>query len=492
MNRTQSFIIEEELKKLPDRPGVYIMHDAQDTIIYVGKAINLKNRVRQYFQSSRGKSPKIGQMVTKIHHFEYIVTASELEALVLECNLIKEHRPRYNTMLKDDKTYPFIRVTVGEAFPRIMFTRKLQKDKSRYFGPYTSAFAVRETIDLIRKLYRLRDCSRKLPQEMGLERPCLNYHIKQCNAPCQGWISEEDYARNVGKALDFLEGNYGPVLRMLEASMKSDAEEMRFEEAASWRDLLESARLLTQQQKVTRENEEDSDVLAVAMDGTDAIVQVFFVRGGKMIGREHFWIRTGIGDTPADILSGFIKQFYSGTPSVPRELMLQEDVEDHDLLEQWLSGRRGGRVYLRVPQRGSKEKLVEMAGENARITLSKDRERIRREEGRTIGAAIQPGIICRIGLFCEYMIPVVGSYKAQPILDYSAVNLDPNTQPQEDLIANLHMHPIVNGNFNGSVLEHGGEAMMKRMAENLTIGIRCTFRFNVSRSPSICNCVTDN
>ena len=380
------FNIEEELKKLPARPGVYIMHDSADTIIYVGKAISLKNRVRQYFQASRSKGPKIEQMVTRISRFEYIVTDSELEALVLECNLIKEHRPKYNTMLKDDKTYPFIRVSVGEDYPRITLTRKLVKDKSRYFGPYTSAFAVRETIDLIRKLYRLRNCRKKLPQEIGLDRPCLHYHIKQCDAPCQGYISKEAYREKVDKALDFLDGHYAPVLDMLEKQMTEAAEQMRFEEAATWRDLLSSARQIAQRQKITRDDEEDSDVLALAVDGTDAIVQVFFVRGGKLIGREHFWIRTGIGDTPSVILSEFIKQFYSGTPSVPREIFLAAQVEEHELLEQWLTSLRGGRVYLKVPQRGPKEKLVELAGENASIVLAKDRERIRREEGRTIGA----------------------------------------------------------------------------------------------------------
>ena len=386
MSEEFHFNIEEELKKLPERPGVYIMHDSRDAIIYVGKAISLKNRVRQYFQASRNRGPKIDQMVTKIRRFEYIVTDSELEALVLECNLIKEHRPKYNTMLKDDKTYPFIRVTVGEAFPRIMFTRKIKKDKSRYFGPYTSAFAVRETIDLIRKLYRLRNCRKKLPEETGLERPCLNYHIRQCDAPCQGYVSREAYHEKVEQALSFLEGNYAPVLSMLEENMKRAAEEMHFEEAASWRDLLSSAKQIAQHQKITREDEEDADVLALAGEGTDAIVQVFFMRAGKLIGREHFWIQTGIGGTPSDILSEFIKQFYSGTPSLPREILLAAEVEDHELLEQWLSSLRGARVYLKVPQRGMKEKLVKMAEENAQIVLARDRERLRREEGRTIGA----------------------------------------------------------------------------------------------------------
>ena len=380
------FNIEEELKKLPARPGVYIMHDKKDAIIYVGKAISLRNRVRQYFQTSRNKGPKIEQMVTRIRRFEYIVTDSELEALVLECNLIKEHRPKYNTMLKDDKTYPFIKVTVGEDFPRLIFTRKMSKDKSRYFGPYTSAYAVRETIDLIRRIYKLRSCTRRLPADIGKERPCLNYHIHQCNAPCQGYINKEEYRKRVDKALDFLGGNYGPVLEMLEKNMTEAAEQMNFEEAAAYRDLLASAKQVAQRQKITSDDGEDKDVLALAADGKDAIVQVFFIRGGKLIGRDHFWVRIGMSESSSTILSSFIKQFYAGTPFIPRELMLEADVEDHELLEEWLSGRKGSRVYIRVPRRGTKEKLVEMAAENARIVLTQDRERIKREEGRTIGA----------------------------------------------------------------------------------------------------------
>ena len=380
------FDIEEELKKLPGRPGVYIMHDDKDAIIYVGKAVSLKNRVRQYFQTSRNKGPKIEQMVTRIRRFEYIVTDSELEALVLECNLIKEHRPKYNTLLKDDKTYPFIKVTVDEDFPRILFTRRMSKDKCRYFGPFTSAFAVRETIDLIRRLYRIRSCSRSLPADTGRERPCLNYHINQCDAPCQGFVSREEYRGRVDQALDFLAGNYDPILRMLKEKMEEAAEQMKFEEAASWRDLLNSAQQVAQRQKITSSDGDDRDVLALETDGTDAIVQVFFIRGGKLIGRDHFWVRIGMNEQKSTILSTFIKQFYAGTPFIPRELMLETQVEDQELLEQWLSGKRGSRVYLKVPRKGTKEKLVELARENAQIVLRQDRERIKREEGRTIGA----------------------------------------------------------------------------------------------------------
>lgn len=382
-----SFNIEEELKKLPARPGVYIMHDENDAIIYVGKAISLRNRVRQYFQSSRNKGPKIEQMVTRIRRFEYIVTDSELEALVLECNLIKEHRPKYNTMLTDDKTYPFIKVTVSEDYPRVLFSRTMKKDKSRYFGPYTSAGAVKDTIDLIRKLYKIRSCNRSLPKDIGNDRPCLNYHIKQCNAPCQGYISREEYGKAVEEALDFLNGNYAPVLKMLENKMMEASENMEYEEAIAYRDLMNSVKQVAQKQKITNSDGEDKDVIAVAAEDTDAVVQVFFIRGGRLIGRDHFCVRIGLYDRKAVILNNFIKQFYSGTPFIPRELMLEVEVEEKELLEQWLSGKRGQKVSIKVPKKGTKEKLVELARQNADIVLKQDRERIKREEGRTIGAA---------------------------------------------------------------------------------------------------------
>lgn len=380
------FNIEEELKKLPSRPGVYLMHDEKDAIIYVGKAVSLKNRVRQYFQSSRNKGVKIEQMVTHIARFEYIVTDSELEALVLECNLIKEHRPKYNTMLMDDKTYPYIKVTVNEDFPRVLFSRQLKKDKAKYYGPYTSAGAVKDTIDLIHKLYQIRTCSRSLPRDIGKERPCLNYHIHQCAAPCQGFISREEYAGNVGRALEFLNGNYSPLLKELEEKMKAASDAMEFEKAIEYRELLNSVKQIAQKQKITNSDMEDKDIIAMAAEGEDAVVQVFFVRDGRLIGRDHFYLKTAEGEQPKEILGSFIKQFYAGTPYIPRELMIQEAVEDQELIEQWLTARKGHRVYLRVPKIGSKEKLVELAGKNAAMVLSQDKERIKREEGRTIGA----------------------------------------------------------------------------------------------------------
>ena len=381
-----NFDIQEELKKLPGRPGVYIMHDEKDHIIYVGKAISLKNRVRQYFQSSRNKGVKIEQMVTHIRRFEYIVTDSELEALVLECNLIKEHHPKYNTMLMDDKTYPFIKVTTNEAFPRVVLSRKMLKDKARYFGPYTSSQAVRDTIDLIHKLFHLRSCNRSLPRDIGKERPCLNYHIKQCDAPCQGYISREEYWKAVNEVLRFLNGNYDSVLKELEDKMNAASEELEFERAIEYRELISSVKKVAQKQKITDSSGEDRDVLAVASEEEDAVVQVFFIRGGRLIGRDHFYLRISKGENASEILNSFILQYYAGTPFIPGELMLQEEVEDRELLETWLTSKRGQKVILKVPRKGTKEKLVELAQENARLVLSKDKERLKREEGRTIGA----------------------------------------------------------------------------------------------------------
>ena len=380
------FQIEEELKKLPAKPGVYIMHDQDDAIIYVGKAISLRNRVRSYFRESTNKSPKIEKMVTKIARFEYIVTDSELEALVLENNLIKEHNPKYNTMLKDDKTYPYIKVTMGEDFPRVLFSRQMKKDKSRYFGPFTSAFAVKETIELINRLYKLRTCSRVLPRDIGLERPCLNYHIGQCMAPCQEYVTKEEYRAQVEQALDFLNGNFDPILNSLRQKMEEASERLDFEEAIRYRDLYNSVKQVAQKQKITDSDGEDKDIIALARDENDAVVQVFFVRGGKLIGREHFIMTRTQDCTQAQVLLDFVKQFYAGTPFIPRELMLQHEIEDIPVLEQWLSARKGSRVYIRVPKKGTKEKLVELAATNAKLVLSKDRERIKREEGRTIGA----------------------------------------------------------------------------------------------------------
>ena len=369
------FDIQEELRKLPDQPGVYIMHDKTDAIIYIGKAVSLRKRVRQYFQPSHDEGIKKKQMVEHIARFEYIITDSELEALVLECNLIKEHTPKYNTMLRDDKTYPYIRVTMGEDFPRVLFSRQLKKDKSRYFGPYTSAGAVKDTIELINKIYQLRTCNRKLPRDIGAERACLNYHIHKA-----------EYGERVSQVLEFLNGNYTPVIKMLETKMVEASQAMEFEKAIEYRELLGSVKQIAQKQKITNTDGEDKDIIALASDDTDAVVQVFFIRSGKIIGRDHFHVRVGSEESTSDILVNFVKQFYSGTPYIPREIMLQEPIEDIPVLEEWLSAKRGRRVYIRIPQKGMKEKLVELAAKNASLVLNQDKEKIKREEGRTIGA----------------------------------------------------------------------------------------------------------
>ena len=391
MEHEINFNIEEELKKLPGSPGVYIMHDKYDEIIYVGKAISLKNRVRQYFQSSRSKTAKIEKMVSKIARFEYIITDSELEALVLECNLIKEHRPKYNTMLKDDKSYPYIRVTVEEEFPRVLFSRTMKKDKSRYFGPYTSAGAVSDTIDLIHKLWKIRTCTRNLPKDIGKERPCLNYHIKQCNAPCQGYVSKEEYGQSVTQTLEFLNGNHKPVLSMLEKKMMEASDEMEFERAIEYRELIQSVKQIAEKQKITSQSMEDRDIIAMARDEEDAVVQVFFVRDGKIIGREHFHVSVATAEDEKQIIGSFVKQFYAGTPFIPREVWVQQEFREMRLIQEWLTKRRGQGVKFVIPKKGQKNRLVELAAKNAQLVLDQDKEKIKREELRTIGAMNQIG-----------------------------------------------------------------------------------------------------
>ena len=390
------FDFEEELRKLPDQPGVYLMHDKDDRIIYIGKALSLRKRVRQYFQPSHDEGIKKKQMVQNIARFEYIITDSELEALVLECNLIKEHTPKYNTMLRDDKTYPYIRVTMGEDFPRVMLSREIKKDKSRYFGPYTSVGAVKDTIDLINKIYRLRTCNRKLPREIGAERSCLNYHIHQCDAPCQGKISKEDYAGKMTQVLEFLNGNFKPVMEVLQGRMQEASESMEFEKAIEYRELLNSVKMIAQKQKMTNTNFDDKDIIALANDDTDAVVQVFFIRNGKIIGRDHFHVRVGTEESSGAILTQFVKQFYSGTPFIPKEIMLQEAVEEAQVLEAWLTKKRGRKVTIHIPQKGKKEKLIELAARNATLVLEQDKEKIKREEGRTIGAVKELAALLRM------------------------------------------------------------------------------------------------
>lgn len=383
------FDIEEELKKLPAKPGVYLMHDRKDVIIYVGKAISLKNRVRQYFQTSRRVTPKIQQMISHIDHFEYIVTDSEVEALVLENNLIKEYMPRYNTMLKDDKTYPFIRATVYEDYPRLIYCREQKRDRSRYFGPFTSPTTAKNAIEMAQKIYHVRSCSRVLPRDEGKARPCLNYHIKQCDAPCQGYISKEAYRENFEKALKLLEGDYREVIGVLQEKMERAAENLEFEEAANYRDMIESVKKVEIRQKITDFGGVDRDIIAVACTEQEAVVQIFFVREGKLIGRDHFHLNGVEGDSQEEILQSFVKQFYAGTPFIPREVMLEYEIQDAALIEEWLTQRRGGRVHVLVPKRGQKERLVELAHKNAALVLTQDSEKLKREEERTSGAMQQ-------------------------------------------------------------------------------------------------------
>lgn len=382
------FSIEEELKKLPHTPGVYLMHDKNDQIIYVGKAIDLYNRVHQYFQVGYKRSPKIEKMVSHIAWFEYIICGSEIEALVLECNLIKEHRPHYNTMLTDDKGYPYIQITVNEDFPRILYAHQMKRDHSKYFGPYTNSRAVKDTIELLRKIYNIRTCNRKLPRDIGLERPCLYYQINQCKAPCQGYISKEAYADNIEKAIAFLNGHYKPVLKDLNDKMMEYAGEMEFERAAEMRDLIESVKHISEKQRVDNNSTEDRDVIAVASNNmNEGVISIFFIRGGKMLGREHFHMKGVMSETYGDILNAFIKQYYAATPYLPKEIIVEHEITDCGLVEEYLSKRRGNQVKITIPAKGEKMQLLKLARDNAHLVLSQDTEKLKREQERTVGAA---------------------------------------------------------------------------------------------------------
>lgn len=374
------FDIQEELKKLPEKPGVYIMKDINREIIYIGKAVVLKNRVRQYFQSLSKQTPKVQAMVPKIKEFEYIVTDTELEALILECNLIKKYRPKFNIMLKDDKTYPYIKVTMNEEFPRILTTRKVEKDGAKYFGPYTSGFAVKDTIDLIKKLFPIKSCNKVFTKDARKQRPCLNYHIYQCLGPCQGDVNKEEYRALMNDICSFLGGKQEEIIKRLESEMVKASEDMEFEKAAALRDKITSLRHIAQKQKVVSTAMEDQDVVAFSKDPTDSCVQVFFIRGGKLIGREHF-IFEGAGDvSDSELMTSFIKQFYSSASYVPGELVLQEDVDEIDIIEKWLSSKREAKVHIKVPRKGEKLKLVEMVSQNALIALNQFKDNIRNQD----------------------------------------------------------------------------------------------------------------
>lgn len=380
------FDLEAELKKLPDKPGVYLMHDKEDHIIYVGKAVVLKNRVRQYFQKSRNVSPKIARMIEQIAWFEYIVTDSELEALVLECNLIKEHNPKYNTMLKDGKSYPFLKATIQEDFPRFVLARQMKRDGAKYFGPFTSGAAIRDTIELLNKLFQLRNCRKVLPRDVGKERPCLYHQMGQCPAPCQGGVDREEYRENFQKAVSFLNGNTKEVLNDLQQKMEQLAQNMQFEEAAVYRDLIDSVRQVTERQKITSGDQEDRDIIAIARNEDEAVVQVFFIRGGKLIGREHYYLTGVMEEAEGHILSAFIKQMYAGTPYVPRELWTECEPEDSGAILEWLAKKRGHKVMFRHPKRGEKVRLLDLAKRNAHMVLAQDAEKLKQEREKTLGA----------------------------------------------------------------------------------------------------------
>ena len=401
------FDIKAELRKIPHCPGVYIMHEG-DLILYVGKAVDLHNRVRQYFQSPKGKTSKILQMVSRVEYFEYIVTDSEMEALILENNLIKKHRPPYNTLLKDDKQYPYIKVTLQEDFPRIIKTRKILRDKARYFGPYTSVLAVNQTLELMEKLWPLRNCSRSLPRDIGKERPCLNLHIGKCCGPCTGKISKEEYREMVDQAISLLSGHHTEVIRDLKQKMLQASDALDFEKAALFRDRIKAIEFLSQSQKIEHAAaDEDRDIIGVAKDEDNALIQVFFIRGGKLIGREHFLLETAGMLPESQLISAFIQQFYSGTAFVPKELLTQVLPEDAPLLTEFLTSKRGSSVQILVPQRGDKLKLVNLAKSNAELTLGQFGTRLKSEERRTRGAVQQLSSLLH---FDEYPISRIEAF----------------------------------------------------------------------------------
>ena len=382
------FDIQEELKKLPAKPGVYIMKDKQDDIIYIGKAIVLKNRVRQYFQSSRNHSLKIERMVEHVRRFEYIITDSELEALVLECNLIKLHRPKYNTMLKDDKQYPYVKLTINEEYPRVFLTRKLKKDKAKYFGPYTSVGAVKDCLEFIRKVWKIRDCNRNLPRDIGKQRVCLNYHIGQCSGPCNDLISKEDYNKVIDDVVDFLNGKTQKVTKMLEEKMKAAAESMEFEKAAEYRDLINSVKIMSEKQKMSSSDLKEQDVFALARAGDEGVVQGFFIRDGRLIGHDQFFLNGVEENTKEEIMTDFVKQFYAGTPYIPKEILIEYEIEEkeRDLIKEWLTERKGQKVEIRVPQKGEKSEMISLASKNASNAIVQLDEKKKRELRATVGA----------------------------------------------------------------------------------------------------------
>lgn len=387
--------IEEKLKKLPAKPGVYLYLNSEGKIIYVGKAVSLKNRVRSYFQAGANHSPKTRIMVEKIADLEFIVTDSEVEALILEQNLIKEHRPHYNILLKDDKSYPYLKVTLGEDFPRVIITRRHVKDGARYFGPYTRVGAVNETLRLLKKLFPLRACHQKEPPPR--QRPCLNQHINRCLGPCCGLVDREKYRAMVQEVCLFLEGRQEDLIKSLLARMEEAAQKLEYERAAHLRDQLQAVREVVEKQKIISGGFEDRDVVAMASGWDETCVMVFFIRGGKLIGREHFMLKGTEGLSRTEVASAFIKQYYSSVDAIPGEILLAEELKDEaGVIERWLTGKRGARVYLKTPRRGEKKKLVEMVARNAVLTL----EQVRSEEAarRDDTAGALAGLAAALGL----------------------------------------------------------------------------------------------
>jgi excinuclease ABC subunit C len=375
--------IEEKLKLLPEKPGVYIMKDKKGEIIYVGKAIVLKNRVRQYFQNKENQLPKVKVMLSHVSDFEYIVTDTELEALMLECNLIKKYKPRYNVLLKDDKNYPYIKVTVNEEYPRIMFTRRIEPDGAKYFGPYSSAFAVRETIKLVRKMFPIRTCNRNIEKDMRKVRECLYYHIGLCSAPCTNKINKEDYRKLVDQAVLFLDGKRDWLVQKLKEDMQKAAEELRFEEAARIRDQIFAIESTSEKQKVVSVGEDEQDIISIARGAGISCIQVFFVRDGKLSGREHYYMKNTEGMERGEIISSFIKQFYEGAPYIPKEIITDVELDERELLSEWLSQKRGNKVFITIPMRGKKKELVDMVYQNALEALKNDisiREEISKDQ----------------------------------------------------------------------------------------------------------------
>ena len=380
------FQIEEELKKLPDLPGVYLMKDDTGHIIYVGKAINLKNRVRQYFQSSKNHSIKVKKMVQHIASFEYIITRSEVEALVLECNLIKKFDPKYNIRLKDDKTYPYIKINIQDAFPRMTIVRQMKKDGARYFGPYTNVSAMWEIVEIIKNTWPMRTCSRNLPRDIGKERACLNCHIGKCLAPCEGKIKQEEYKKMIDEVLNFLSGKYKEVIKKLQEDMLTASEELQFEKAAQLRDQIMAIEKIEQKQTATLSSMLDQDVIAFAKSPEDTLIQVYFVRQGKLVGREHFYLQGTEDETIEDIFRDFIVQFYANATFIPKEVVIERLPSEQEVLESYLAEKRGSKISLITPQKGSKHGLMELASKNAEVTLSQFGDQIKKEQERTKGA----------------------------------------------------------------------------------------------------------